>query len=153
MQSILQLASSNCAKVTQILAIPAFTETRYIKKTKRRIHAILGYSIFEPTCANARWALMSRFLSVHLWLDQNYWTIIHISRTVWGRVTKFGMAMNIDVIFIYFAYFIWVSRSKVTWAKVKGHIDQVQKRVPKKGRWAHINIKLLHSRIFLSPRI
>ena len=30
---------------------------------------------------------MSRFLSVCLWLDQNYWSVIHISRTVWVRVT------------------------------------------------------------------
>ncbi len=47
---------------------------------------------------------LSRFLSarlsVCLWLDQNYWTIIHISRTVWVRVTKFGMAMNIDTIYV-----------------------------------------------------
>ena len=48
------------------------------------------------------------------------------------------------MIIVYFAYFIWASRSKVTWAKVKIHIGQVQKRFPKKGRWAHINVKLLH---------
>ncbi len=32
----------------------------------------------------------------------------------------------------------------MTRVKVKGHIGQVQMRVPKKGRWAHINVKLLH---------
>ncbi len=52
-----------------------------------------------------------------------------------------------NVIFIYFAYFIWASRAKVT--RVKGHIGQVQMRVPKKGRWAHINVKLLHLKQFL----
>ncbi len=36
------------------------------------------------------------------------------------------------------------SRSKVTWVKVKGHLGQCQMRVPNKGRWAHINVKLLH---------
>ncbi len=36
------------------------------------------------------------------------------------------------------------SRSKVTWVKVKGHVGQGQIRVPKKGRWAHDNVKLLH---------
>ncbi len=45
---------------------------------------------------------------------------------------------------IYLVYFIWASRSKVTRVKVKGHIGQVQMRVPKKGRWAHTNVKLLH---------
>ena len=50
-----------------------------------------------------------------------------------------------NVIFIDVAYFIRVSRSKVTRFKVKGHIGQVQMRIPKKGRWAHINVKLLHS--------
>ncbi len=49
-----------------------------------------------------------------------------------------------NVIFIYFAYFIWASRANVTRVNVKGHIGQVQMRVPKKGRWAHINVKLLH---------
>ena len=94
--------------------------------------------VFEPTCANARWALRSRFpsvclsvcLSVRPWLDKNYWTIIHISGT------KFGMVMDID--------FILASRWNVTWVKVKGHIGQGQIRVPKKSRWAHINVKLLH---------
>ena len=48
--------------------------------------------IFEPTCANAQWALRSRFPSVCLsvclsvtgqkFLDRNYWTIIHISGTI-----------------------------------------------------------------------
>ncbi len=49
-----------------------------------------------------------------------------------------------NVIFIDVAYFIRVSRSKVTRFKVKGHIGQVHMRIPKKGRWAHINVKLLH---------
>ncbi len=42
--------------------------------------------IFEPTCAYARWARMHRFSSVCLclWLDQNYWTVIHISGTIWS---------------------------------------------------------------------
>ncbi len=31
------------------------------------------------------------------------------------------------------------------WVKVKGHMDQGQIRVPNKGRWAHDNVKLLHS--------
>ncbi len=44
---------------------------------------------------------------------------------------------------------MWPSRSKVTWVKVKGHIGQGQIRVPKKGRWAHINVKLLH--LFFDP--
>ena len=56
------------------------------------------YHVFEPTCANARWALMSCFLSVCLWLDQNYWTIIHVARTLWVRVTKFGIVMSIDTV-------------------------------------------------------
>ncbi len=34
-------------------------------------------------------------------------------------------------------------RSKVTWVKVKGHIGQGNIRVPNKGSWAHINVKLL----------
>ncbi len=29
-------------------------------------------------------------------LDKNYWTIIHISETVWDMVTKFNMVMEID---------------------------------------------------------
>ena len=53
------------------------------------------------------------------------------------------------VIFVYFAYFIWASRSKFTRVKVKGYIGQVQIRVPKKGRWAHINVKLLHFNVVL----
>ncbi len=42
------------------------------------------------------------------------------------------------------------SRSKVTWVKVKGHINQGQVRVPNKGRWAHDNVKLLHF-LIMSP--
>ncbi len=30
------------------------------------------------------------------------------------------------------------------WIKVKGHVGQGQISVPKKGRWAHDNVKLLH---------
>ena len=37
-------------------------------------------------------------LSVCLWLDQNSWTKIHILGTIWDRVTKFGMVMNIGSI-------------------------------------------------------
>ena len=48
-----------------------------------------------------------------------------------------------NVIFIDFGYFIQASWSKVT-VKVKGHISQSQIRVPEKGRWAHVNVKLLH---------
>ena len=38
-----------------------------------RVHQVLKYwgDIFEHTCAYARWAVMHRFLSVRLWLDQN----------------------------------------------------------------------------------
>ncbi len=49
--------------------------------------------IFELTCANARWALMHRFLSV---CGKNAWILIHISETVWPRVTKFGKGMEVD---------------------------------------------------------
>ena len=38
----------------------------------------------------AWWAHMHRFLSVCLWLDKNYWTIIHISESIVPRVVKFG---------------------------------------------------------------
>ncbi len=55
---------------------------------------------------------------------------------------------------------IWhgTSRSKVTMVKVnghrvevKGHKAQGQMRVPNKGRWAHINVKLLHLCLFTEP--
>ena len=29
-------------------------------------------------------------------LDKNYWTIIHILKTIRDRVTKFGVVMNSD---------------------------------------------------------
>ncbi len=36
------------------------------------------------------------------------------------------------------------------WVKVKGHIGQGKVVIPNKGRWAHINVKLLHFFLFLS---
>ncbi len=33
---------------------------------------------------------------------------------------------------------------KVTGVKVKGHKGQGQIRFPNEGRWAHINLKMLH---------
>ncbi len=41
-------------------------------------------------------------------------------------------------------------RSRVTLVKVKVHLGQGQIRVPNKGRWAHINVKLLH--VFVNLR-
>ena len=45
-------------------------------------------------CTVGSYESLSVCPSVCLWLDQNYWTIIHISGTVWVRVTKFGMAIS-----------------------------------------------------------
>ncbi len=58
--------------------------------------------IFEPICANARWALMSRFLSVRLWLDENYWTIIYVrlARLKWGSQRKAGGLTSTSSCFI-----------------------------------------------------
>ncbi len=61
-----------------------FEPTRAIKCT---VGSYESPSVCLSICPSAR-------LSVCLWLDKNYWTIIHISRTVWARVTKFGMVMN-----------------------------------------------------------
>ncbi len=39
-------------------------------------------------------------LSIYLWLDKNYWTTIHISGTVWVRVTRFSIVVNIHGIWV-----------------------------------------------------
>ena len=36
-----------------------------------------------------------------------------------------------------------------SWVKVKRHVGQGQIRIPKKGRWTHNNVKLLHFLPFL----
>ena len=91
----------------------------------------LSLSIFEPTCANAQWALRSRIpsvcLSVRLWLDKNYWTIIHISGIVWVRVTKFGMAMDIDYIKVIYEGQGHRSKVKVTTSKKSVFINILDK--------------------------
>ena len=43
------------------------------------------------------------------------------------------------------------SGSKVSWVKVKGHTGQDQHKSHNIGRWAHVNVKLLHwVKVFLS---
>ncbi len=61
------------------------------------------------------------------------------------------------VIFMHFALVcltcdveVKVSRVKVIWVKVKGQIGRGRIRVPNLGRWAHINVKLLHFNLNLS---
>ncbi len=46
---------------------------------------LLGAAFRLPVCP-----------SVCLWLDKNYWTIIHISWIIWVGATKFGVVMNVD---------------------------------------------------------
>ena len=63
----------------------------------KNIRIRLGFFI-EPTCATCTvgsYASLSVRLSVCLWLDQNYWTIIHISKTIAPRVLKFGQVMGV----------------------------------------------------------
>ncbi len=50
--------------------------------------------VIEPTCAHAQWALMLRFASVCLLLDQKDQIINHISKTIVARLIKFGMGMS-----------------------------------------------------------
>ncbi len=50
---------------------------------------LIGIAFCLSVCLSVR-------LSVCPWLDRNSWTIIHISGTIWVRVTKFGMVMEID---------------------------------------------------------
>ena len=97
-------------------------------------------------------------LSVCMWLDQNCnYTKIHISGSIAPRVMKFGMGMYLD--------YIWVDpqglgqRSRswdknpifspsaylICWKKRSYNLYQFDYET---GRWAHINIKLLH--FFLS---
>ncbi len=83
-----------------------------------------SYILFEPTCADARWALMHRFPSVTL---EKFTRQKFISREVRSNMSGSG----------------------VICVKVKGLGDI---RIPKKGRWAHNNVKLLHSQFHLFCR-
>ncbi len=43
--------------------------------------------------------------------------------------------------------FLSVCLSKVAWFRAKGHVGQGQPKAHDFGRWAHINVKLLHTRL------
>ncbi len=101
-------------------------------------------------CRLHRWAHMHRFLSVCLWLDQNSWTIIHISKSIAPRVMRFGQGMGVgdpevdlkgqdhgskvkvtrlkNMIPVSIDIFIGQCiKVKVTWVEVKGHLGQGQR--------------------------
>ena len=129
--------------------------------------------IFEPTCVHAQWALRNRFLSVcHPWQKFRL-EKIHISKSIQPRVMKFSQGMNAndpkadlkgqghqvkkcDFSLIGQSFkscshsqgcpwswskVMYGSRSKVTGLKVSIKLMIF-------GRWAHINVKLLHFLVF-----
>ncbi len=85
----------------------------------------------SPPVQSARWAHMHHVLSVCLWLDQNYWTVIHISKSIAPIVS------------------LW----KVTWIEVKGHLGQGQmslgSRLAKHSRYWQVGLHQCWK--FLSP--
>ncbi len=126
-------------------------------------------NVFEPTRAHCTamgsYASLSVRLSIHLWLDKNYWTMINISISVAHRVMKFDQRMKRDDLRVDLegqghhgkTVYFWAqstvlcrgpewhgSRSKVTGVKIKCHVGQGEFKGIDIGRWAHINVKLLH---------
>ncbi len=120
---------------------------------------------FGPICIAFR-------LSVCLWLDQNYWTIIHSSKSIASTVLKFGQVMGVadpevdlegqghmskvkvtrSKTWFLVSIYIFIGQCikvKVTLVEVKGHLGQGQRSLGSRSakhsrycRWAHINVKL-----------
>ena len=65
---------------------------------KKLVNQWMRSVFLSPPVQPARWAHMHRFPSVcpsvRLWLDQNYWTIIHNSKSIAPRVLKFGQRIG-----------------------------------------------------------
>ena len=81
----------------------------------------------SPPMHCAWWAHMHRFLSVWPWLDQNYWKIIHISKSIALRVMKFKM-LNCT-------YFGLTKSQQIVQC-------QCPVALLRKRRWADVNVKL-----------
>ncbi len=112
----------------------------------------MDHSIFEPTCAHARWALMHRFLSVkEIHLIEIHQTLIHILGNTAPRVMKCGRCINVDELEFDLEGQGHRSKVKVTRSKnytmfgVQSHMGQCQRSRGSRSKvtWVQVCLKVI----------